>query len=126
MKNAWYIGLIATPEQSTPQPAKGIRDSKLVGSWSYERFIGSLTSIRYRKFYADGHFIEGSEGTLITSDEGLYYDNRPLNERGVWSTDGDKLQLDYDNGNQKVYKYDVDKYGLLLTAKGVNQLWEQE
>ncbi len=116
---------VPEPQPSTPQHAEGIRDAKIVGLWNNEISGGPVIMIRYRRFYADGYFMEGSE-SLLTSERIDYYYDHPLDKRGIWSTDGENLRLDYDNGNQKVYKYNVDKYGLLLTTKGSHQLWEKE
>jgi thiol-disulfide isomerase/thioredoxin len=119
------------------RPSTADVDTRLVGTWfkTKDYFMGGLsfTSQVCRTLGPDGRFVQSTQG-----HESATYRNgsgdwtgweaastRPSpEERGSWSTRGNRLLLQWDDNTRSVYEYDYARNGLLLVAPdGRSEMW---
>jgi hypothetical protein len=130
------------PARTQPRPAAAPaadHDRRLVGAWEYSTYYSaggySSSHSEVRVLRADGHFVESSDSYINVTEHDSCGDetsstalsNTPEDQRGTWSTAGNRLKLVWDNHYYAVYEFSVGSDGMSLTpidpAGGKETYW---
>lgn len=118
-----------------PAPTRTI-DRRLIGSWHHSSFYSSgdfsHSSIISRRFGSDGRYVEGTQSFVNMVHRNSSGDQighsaantAPPGSRGQWSTVGNTLTLDADDGSSYDFTMEIYSDSMLLSQPGRDpKLW---